>query len=225
MRVVVDTNVLVSGLLKTGTPPSQVIAEVLSGRLIALHDDRIVAEYEEVLARPKFKFPPQLVRDILDSIIGDGERVSNAVFKGQLPDPDDQPFADVAFSGGADVLVTGNGAHFPVGRAIRVVTPRELVEILGKMELARSLGEDENAALAWPEEFTVATTCKKCGTTRRQQLLNLTPMIEPQQVPGGCAEPNANQPDGRCGGEIWSYDDNELGRRVAKSRGIPVGGP
>ena len=44
---------------------------------------------------------------------------------GQLPDPDDQAFADVASTGKADVLITGNGAHFPVGRALRIVTPRE----------------------------------------------------------------------------------------------------
>ena len=198
------------------------IAEVASGRLTALHDDRIVAEYEEVLARPKFKFPLRLVRDLLDLIINDGERVLSAEFKGQrLPDPDDQPFADVAFSGRADVLITGNGADFPVGRAIRVVTPREAAEIISKMELARSLGEDERIALEWPEQFAVAMTCMKCGTTKRRQVLNLTPLIEPQRCSGSCAEPNSNSPGDRCGGEIWTYDDNELGRRVARSRGIP----
>jgi hypothetical protein len=54
-----------------------------------------------------------------------GERL----FPSQLSDETDQPFVDVAFTGRADVLITGNVKDFPVGEAIRVVTPREWVNM------------------------------------------------------------------------------------------------
>ncbi len=48
----------------------------------------------------------------------------------RLPDPDDEPFLEVALSGAVDALVTGNIAHFPVQRSgdVAVLTPAELIE-------------------------------------------------------------------------------------------------
>jgi predicted nucleic acid-binding protein len=82
-----------------------------------------------VLARPKLSLAPGKVEVLLELIITDGVEVIDAHFPGQLPDPDDQPFADVAFTGQADVLITGNTRDFPVGPAIRVVLPREWLSI------------------------------------------------------------------------------------------------
>ena len=53
---VVDTNVLVSAMLKIQSIPGQIANEALLGDLIPLLSDEILAEYREVLARPKFKF-------------------------------------------------------------------------------------------------------------------------------------------------------------------------
>lgn len=126
MKVVVDTNVPVSALLRPGrTPPAVVLDAVVSGDLTVLYDQRILDEYREVLARPKFGFDPPGVDALLRFITSTGTLVSDAVFPHPLPDPDDQPFSDVAFTGGAAVLITGNKVHFPVGEAILVVTPRE----------------------------------------------------------------------------------------------------
>jgi len=69
-----------------------------------------------------------LVRFVTSS----GLLVPDAVFPHAPPDPDDQPFADVAFTGGADALITGNRAHFPVADAVRVLTPREWLELSGR---------------------------------------------------------------------------------------------
>jgi len=71
LKVVIDTNVLVSGLLKRGTPPAEVIADLLEGDLRVLYDGRIIDEYGEVLARPKFKIPQDRVRDLLDFVVGE----------------------------------------------------------------------------------------------------------------------------------------------------------
>jgi predicted nucleic acid-binding protein len=52
-----------------------------------------------------------------------------------LPHPDDQPLVEVALAGGARCLVTGNGIHFPADRCmgVPVVTPAELVKVMGKL--------------------------------------------------------------------------------------------
>lgn len=125
MKVVIDTNVFVSALLREGTPPAAVLDAFLHGDLSLLYDRRILDEYREVLVRPTFGFDPKKVEVVLAFVASAGLFVADAVFPRALPDPDDQPFADVAFSGGADALITGNKAHFPVEDAIRVMTPRE----------------------------------------------------------------------------------------------------
>src|SRR5262245_55764980 len=126
---VIDTNVLVSALLKPSSPPAQVFDDVRAGLLIPLHNEHILEEYAEVLIRPKFSFSASDVDAVIAMFKSSGVDVPNAHFAGQLPDPDDRPFADVAFTGRADLLITGNSSHFPIGQVIHVVTPREWVDI------------------------------------------------------------------------------------------------
>ena len=72
-----------------------------------------MAEYQEVLSRPKFHFPPELVTQLLDAIIFSGKKISANRISTQFPDPDDLPFVEVAISAQADFLITGNHVHFP----------------------------------------------------------------------------------------------------------------
>lgn len=133
MRVVVDSNVVVSAMLSPYAPPAQVVRLAIQGDLQLLHDGRILAEYREVLSRPKFDFDPEDVRALVDGIEWIGETVFARPLGVELPDPDDLPFLEVAAAAGADALVTGNSRHYrPVkGRhGIRVVTPRELMDLL-----------------------------------------------------------------------------------------------
>ncbi len=53
---VLDTNVLISALLKSGSMPWKVTVEALIGDIIPVLNDDIIAEYEDVLRRPKVKF-------------------------------------------------------------------------------------------------------------------------------------------------------------------------
>ena len=57
---VIDTNVLVSALLNFRSNPGQVLLSVFNGETVPLVNDEILAEYREVLARKKFRFPPDL---------------------------------------------------------------------------------------------------------------------------------------------------------------------
>src|SRR5204863_1680233 len=99
MRIVVDTNVLVSGLLSPHGPPGRIVDGIVAEDLRVLFDDRILDEYREVLLRPKFGFGPRDIDDVMDQIVSAGEQVSAPPVDVELPDPDDLPFLEVALAG------------------------------------------------------------------------------------------------------------------------------
>lgn len=114
MKIVLDTNIVVSGLLQSKGNPAQVLTLVLSGAVQPCHDERILAEYAEVLARPRFKFDPERVREVLNKIQTDGLAIDATSQRNlRLPDVDDEPFLAVALASSADFLVTGNLADYP----------------------------------------------------------------------------------------------------------------
>jgi putative PIN family toxin of toxin-antitoxin system len=131
MKVVLDTNVVVSGLLHSEGNPGQILALALSGAVQICHDEIIFAEYLEVLSRPRFKLNPERVKEILTKIETDGTSVSTGAEKWNLPDADDIPFLAVTFAASADHLVTGNIRHYPAAqrKGCSVVTPAEFMEI------------------------------------------------------------------------------------------------
>lgn len=137
MRVVVDTNVYVSGLLGLFSYPARIIDLVYNGHVQCVYDDRIYNEYAEVLSRVKFSHVISVSErtDLLAYLKGSGFCVLAPPlhpFTASLPDPSDLPFAEVAVAGAAQCLITGNTAHFqffvnnPWG--VDVVSPRDFVE-------------------------------------------------------------------------------------------------
>jgi putative PIN family toxin of toxin-antitoxin system len=132
VKIVLDTNVLVSGLLNPYGAPGQIVQMIVAERLSLCYDARILCEYREVLLRPSFPFLRQQVETLLEQIRAAGEPIAAMPLPGTLPDPDDAPFLEVAIAGQVEHLVTGNPRHFPVGsrRGIRVVLPADFVELL-----------------------------------------------------------------------------------------------
>jgi uncharacterized protein len=95
-----------------------------------LHDDRILSEYRKVLLRPTFGFARSDVEGLLDFVESTGEHVSVEPLSLVLPDPDDLPFLEVAISGAADALITGNIRHFKPRRgrhSALVTTPADFL--------------------------------------------------------------------------------------------------
>jgi uncharacterized protein len=130
MRAVVDTNVLVSALLKPSGPPGQVLISILSRQLTVLYDDRILAEYHEVLHRSKFRLSMPEVEAMLGLIEEFGEYFSGHRLDIVLPDETDLPFLEVATAGLADALITGNGKDFKPKKGrhnVRVISPAEFI--------------------------------------------------------------------------------------------------
>ena len=130
MRLVVDTNVLVSGLLSPFGPPGAIVQLIAAGRVRLCYDARIFAEYLEVLRRPMFPFGEAEVTALLSAVAATGELTGTVPLAAQLPDPTDAPFLEVAIAASAECLVTGNTRHFPPAHrhGTPVVTPRELLE-------------------------------------------------------------------------------------------------
>jgi putative PIN family toxin of toxin-antitoxin system len=130
MKVVLDTNVLVSGLLTPHGPAGRIIDLLLNGDLTPCFDDRIIAEYREVLARSKFGFDLEPIDAVLDYIEDEGSRVIAVPIRVTLPDSDDTVFVEVALAAEAECLITGNLRHFPAKsrHGVRVVGPREFID-------------------------------------------------------------------------------------------------
>ena len=130
---VFDTNVLVSGFLNPHGAPGRIVEWLRGGFVRAGVDDRIAAEYGEVLCRPELGLPPHEVRLVLRRIISLAiwADIGPEHLRTGLPDPDDAPFAECAHALNGR-LVTGNRRHFPataVG-SLPVLSPRQFLDLL-----------------------------------------------------------------------------------------------
>ncbi|MCL2341378.1 MAG: putative toxin-antitoxin system toxin component, PIN family [Proteobacteria bacterium] len=129
MRIVLDTNVLVSALLSPASFPARILAWVLSGDVALCVDARILAEYENVLSRPEFGFNPAHIRDLLDFIHREAIPTPALASPALSPDPADMVFIEVCLGGAARRIVTGTLKHFPsaVQEVVTVMSPKEFV--------------------------------------------------------------------------------------------------
>ena len=131
MKVVVDTNVIVAGLLSPNGPPATILNLVVNGKLQPLFDNRVLQEYIEVLGRDKFGFKAEWVDALIEYIRQEGEFVSAEPTSETFVDEDDKAFYEVTVSGGVRYLITGNKSHFP--RDSRIRNSREFLTAYGKL--------------------------------------------------------------------------------------------
>ncbi len=131
MKVVLDTNVVVSGLISPFGAPGEIVRMVASGALELCYDARVLSEYRSVLLRQKFSFDQAYVEDLLGQIEACGYVATGKLLEKRLSDSDDEPFLEIALGGGAHYLVTGNLKHYPAEKrqGMRVVSPTEFLEI------------------------------------------------------------------------------------------------
>lgn len=130
IRAVIDTNVLVSGLLSPAGNEALIILAVHQGLVRPCVSAEIMAEYAEVLARPKFAFAPNEIAAVLAMFRNTGEVFVPEGPAPVLPDPDDASFLHCAEAARAEYLVTGNKRHFPQEAcgAVHVVNAGELLD-------------------------------------------------------------------------------------------------
>ena len=132
MRIVMDTNVLVSGMLTPFGICGEIVRMLTSSSFVLCVDSRILFEYEDVLQRPCFKIERKMIDIVMAYIDSSSETHNSMPLKETLPDPDDNQFLEVSVSANVDYLVTGNLKHFPnkLRCGIKVLSPREFVGVL-----------------------------------------------------------------------------------------------
>ena len=135
---VVDTNVIVSALLKRTSIPGKVVQHVLAGIVIPVFSKEILSEYNEVLSRKKFSFSSKVIENVIKMIIKNGIELSGIQTEEKTSDPKDMIFYEVTMDSRQTentFLVTGNIKDFPIKPF--VVTPKEMMEIIEKDKNAR----------------------------------------------------------------------------------------
>jgi uncharacterized protein len=137
-RLVVDTNIFVSGLISGGGSPARILRAIRNKKAIHLVSDPITEEYLRVLEYPRIrkfkKVTDAFVADIAAYLLHHTERVELISTIGLSADPDDNVFLETAADGGATMLVSGDKADLLSLRFIQgipIVSASEAVARLG----------------------------------------------------------------------------------------------
>ena len=129
MKVVLDTNVVVSAFLSPAGKPATILQLVLRHDLDICFNTAILAEYEQVLSRSKFagKVHREAIQRFFGLLREFGIMIISRLSKAEMPDETDSKFYDAAKAAGA-ILVTGNKKHYPNEPFIK--DPAELIDEL-----------------------------------------------------------------------------------------------
>jgi putative PIN family toxin of toxin-antitoxin system len=132
IRVVLDTNVLVSAMISPFGNESLVLRAVQLNKIVPCFSEKMIEEYRGVLARPKFSFAPDEIDGLIRLLQAKGLTFKPRAIKGASPDPKDDDFIACALAAEAAFLVTGNKRHFPVASCgeTQVVSARELLDFV-----------------------------------------------------------------------------------------------
>ena len=126
MRIILDTNVIVSALLSPSGVPAKILNLILNRNITIVYDNNILFEYVDVLNRTKLKINKELIKPVLDFINKEGELGIAVPQKIKFDDSDDKKFYELYKNEKIDYLITGNIKHFPKENGI--ITPRNFIE-------------------------------------------------------------------------------------------------
>jgi putative PIN family toxin of toxin-antitoxin system len=142
IRVVLDTNIIVSALLQPLGPPSQVFTRAISGSIQLCISGNVYAEYEEVIRRPRFRRDEKVIIGALHTIREKALWVRPTESIRACADPDDDIFLECAQASQAAYLVTGNLKDFPgLWLGTEVVTARQFLERISGEAIQQELEE------------------------------------------------------------------------------------
>jgi len=111
-KVVLDTNILVSAAISRLGNPAKIMSMVFDLRIQPVYNEKIIAEYENVLSRPRFNISSDDKSSFIEGIKRVGEKCSPPASKILLPDESDRIFFDTAVTSAA-LVITGNSKHYP----------------------------------------------------------------------------------------------------------------
>jgi putative PIN family toxin of toxin-antitoxin system len=131
LRLVIDTNIVVSAALKPEGLQRTVFLLAITKPARLYVTESILEEYSSVLARPEFKIRRGLRQQLLQLIKNHALRVTPSRALQVAKDPDDDKFLECADAARADYLITGNQRHFPrYWKQTKVITSREFIGIV-----------------------------------------------------------------------------------------------
>ena len=131
LRLVVDTNVVVSAALKPEGLQRTVVLLAMRQPARWYVSDAILSEYAMVLARPELKIRRSLRQQLLRLIKNHSHGVTPSRLPQVTSDPADNMFIECADAARADYLVTGNERHFPkFWKNTKIITSREFLSVI-----------------------------------------------------------------------------------------------
>lgn len=135
VRVVYDTNVLVSAVLKADSLPALVLGLALRRHVTLCLSPSILTEYRDVLQRPKFGFAAPAIQTLLDELTQGAVMVTPATNLTVASDEADNRFLECAQAAQALYLVTGNARHFPASpfQGTHILSPAEFITRMGEV--------------------------------------------------------------------------------------------
>lgn len=143
LKIIIDTNVIISALLKPNSNPALIVSLALSGRVPFYLSNDIWDEYQGVLARDTFKvLGRRKIKKFLAQLKKKAKWVSpQEPARVITVDPEDNKFLEAAQEAQADFVITGNTKHFPFKKfkKSRIVTPAEFLDIV-VLALTEGLG-------------------------------------------------------------------------------------
>ena len=131
LRLVLDTNVIISAALKANGPQRTVLLLALTKPARLYASNAILAEYREGLARKELKIRRGARLQLLQLIKNRSHLVTPTQKIQAARDPDDNMFLECADAARADYLITGNQRHFPrFWKQTKVITAREFITLI-----------------------------------------------------------------------------------------------
>lgn len=143
LRVVIDSNVVVSSLISATTPPAQIMRRIRQKDIELIVTRSILLEYEQVLSRPKIAAQHRQTPSDIARLVRELAQYATVVQPSPLSaviitdDPDDEKFIEAAVAGAADFIVSGDkhllalGAH----QGIQIVPPAAFVAYAATQQL------------------------------------------------------------------------------------------
>jgi putative PIN family toxin of toxin-antitoxin system len=132
LRVVLDTNVVVSALLRPRGAPAAILDSATSKQFRCFISEPLLEEYSEVLARDYLHLDQHRAARFIKALLEVAILVAPREKVAAARDPDDNKVMECAVEAGADFVVTGNTRDFPPQfHGVRVVTPRDFLVVLG----------------------------------------------------------------------------------------------
>lgn len=133
MRVVIDTNIFISGLLNLEGGAAKIITQFRDGAFELVITRDVFEEYLRVIHFFDNDIPSERSEELLDLVFERAVKVKAGSPRGLCNDRDDENFLTAALSGHAEYLVTKNKKDFPHDiSGLSVVNVREFLKVLEK---------------------------------------------------------------------------------------------